>query len=89
VNALTRIPGIGTKGAKKMILDVSGKLSRNAKTSTNDVSAEVLGALVELGWNSNIAKDAVNNVAKEFNYKPEKKDMPEMLRAALKLLGTK
>lgn len=68
--ALTKVPGIGKKGAERMILELRDKIgipSGTASSSTrqpaaNEATAQVHDALVGLGWSSRQADDAVEAV---------------------------
>ena len=68
--ALTKVPGIGKKGAERIILELrdtigvpSGASSPGARTPVADeASAQVHDALVGLGWSSRQADDAVEAV---------------------------
>lgn len=87
--ALTRIPGVGKKGAARMALELKDKLG--APTSAGPLErsavaggpAEVVDALVGLGWNVKIAQRAVDSVVEA---EPDL-DVPGTLRAALRTLG--
>lgn len=85
--ALRRVPGIGDKTAKRLILELQGKLDNIALPAGSAVSgnSDVVTALIGLGWSEKQARDAVSAVAKTH---PEA-DSGELLRTSLQFLGTK
>jgi Holliday junction DNA helicase RuvA len=95
--ALTKVPGIGKKGAERIVLELrdkigapSGVLSSAAPQPAGDeATAQVRDALVGLGWSSRQAEDAVDAVRRAV--KPEGggdgTDVSALLRAALRELG--
>jgi len=92
--ALSRSPGLGKKGAQKIILELSGKLDISSIGSTQprkDIdsgSRQVVEGLVSLGWQQHDAEQAVNKVCKEndFPMPLSKQDVPKVLKQALTLL---
>lgn len=94
--ALTKVPGIGKKGAARMLLELSGKLVAGpgsaaptagagaggaAPASAN--SAQVLDALTNLGWKAAPAQEAIDAALADD---PDA-TVPALLRAALRSLG--
>ena len=75
------IPGIGTKKAMTIILELTGKIKMlsTAKSKASGDSAE--DALTQLGFSRSQAKEALKNVPTSV------KDMEERVRLALKSLG--
>jgi len=94
VAALTTVPGIGKKGAERLVLELRDKLGmpRGAGSGGSALPAvagavwrtQVAQALVGLGWSTKQADDAVASVAKDAGADPSVSDM---LRAALRELG--
>lgn len=95
--ALTKVPGIGKKGAERIVLELrdkigmpSGAASSAAPQSAGpDWAGQVRDALVGLGWSSRQADDAVEVVRPtvtrtEFG---DGSDVSALLRAALRELG--
>ncbi len=89
---LTKVPGIGQKGAQRIILELKDRLGSPVGHVRNGtgVSAQapwkdqVLQALVGLGWSAKDADSAIETVA------PEAGDVPEvavLLRSALRTLS--
>lgn len=99
--ALTKVPGIGKKGAERIVLELRDKISLptfggGSATATAalrrapaDWTAQVRDALVGLGWSSRQAEDAVLAVTPEATGldSGEAPDVSAMLRAALRELG--
>lgn len=99
--ALKRVPGIGHKGAQRIVLELADRLGLPATLAADGVTpervvrtdraAEVVDALVGLGWNAKAADDAVSGVLAD---RPELAgtgsdlDVAGVLRAALRSLGT-
>ncbi|MCM3660095.1 Holliday junction branch migration protein RuvA [Georgenia satyanarayanai] len=89
VVALTRVPGIGKKGAQRILLEIGDKLGpargevRSAPVAT-DSQPEVVEALVQLGWSAKAAEDAVSTVLAE---PAADRDVAAVLRSALQHLG--
>jgi holliday junction DNA helicase RuvA len=93
VNALTRVPGIGRKGAQRIVLELTDRLA--APSGAGPTSAaqlptpganhdQVVEALVGLGWPQRAAADAVETVAADHEAGT---DVAVLLRAALRTLG--
>lgn len=72
VEALKKVPGVGPKTAGKIILSLKGKLSfvSNEKISSavrkNNVYADVIDALVSMGYDRAKAEDAVSKISSEL-----------------------
>ena len=91
---LTKVPGIGKKGAERMVLELRDKLgmpsgAAAAVTAVPAVGAtawrdQVAEALVGLGYSAKQADDAVSRAAEAA---PAGADVSAMLRAALRELG--
>lgn len=89
--ALTKVPGIGKKGAERIVLELrdtigiaSGVASSAAPPQAGDgASAQVRDALVGLGWSPRQADEAVEAVRPGAG----DSDVSALLRAALLELG--
>jgi Holliday junction DNA helicase RuvA len=57
--ALARAPGVGTKLANRIVLEVRGKLAPEAPTALPGEASEVVAALIGLGYTQAEAMDAV------------------------------
>lgn len=96
--ALTRVPGIGKKGAQRIVLELRGKLDAPVMTHGDlpsaappNVSApngawrgQVVSGLVNLGWSAKDAEAAAAAVAAEAE---DTSDVTVLLRSALRKLS--
>lgn len=95
--ALQRVPGIGRKGAQRIVLELADRLGAPlapiatgggaGSGQASDRRGEVVEALVGLGWNQRAAEDAVANVVPSDAGPIEVADVAAVLRAALRALG--
>ena len=88
--ALTQIPGVGKKSAQRILVEIGDKLGEPAAGETGSTAGigsaereEVCHALEQLGWRTPLAQKAVKEAAEANPQAP----VPELLRAALQLLG--
>lgn len=99
--ALKRVPGIGHKGAQRIVLELGDRLgiatgvgpdgSSPYVAAAADRRAEVVDALVGLGWNAKAAEDAVAGVvaaSPDLASPVSDLEMAAVLRAALRSLGS-
>jgi len=91
VKTLTRVPGIGQKGAQRIILELKDRLGAPtvgtvaAPGATDEAwRTQVHQGLVGLGWSAKDADKAVDAVAPEAGDQP---DVAALLRAALRTLS--
>jgi Holliday junction DNA helicase RuvA len=90
--ALTKVPGIGKKGAERIVLELRDKIGVPSSAISTDLrtpaagkaNAQVHDALVGLGWSSRQAEEAVEAVRPDDGDEP---DVSALLRAALQELG--
>lgn len=95
LKALERVPGIGRKGASRIVLELGGRLgapigavapgSAERAAPTAAVASDVVVALQGLGWNAKTAEDAVAGVI-DAGASPD--DAGAILRAALRTLAS-
>jgi Holliday junction DNA helicase RuvA len=92
VATLTRVPGIGKKGAEKMVLELRDRVGSVA-ADTPAVAAPLAAAwsvqvregLIGLGWTPAQAEQAVATVAETVGDEPP--PVPVLLKQAIRLLG--
>jgi Holliday junction DNA helicase RuvA len=97
VKTLTRVPGIGQKGAQRIILElkdrIGGPTTSRPAAATNGAAPwrdQVHQGLVGLGWPVRDAEKAVEAVASEAGVSTDSStevDVAKMLRAALRTLS--
>lgn len=78
---LTSVPGVGTKTAQKIVLELKGQLVDAAEGPAED--RDVIEALMSLGYSSSQAREALKNVDASVT------DTSERIRKALKSLSKK
>ncbi|GAB3584343.1 Holliday junction branch migration protein RuvA [Calidifontibacter terrae] len=93
LTALTKVPGIGKKGAERIVLELKDKVGAYAGGATPEAPAvaagdvvhqQVADALVGLGWSARQATEAVTRVAEMADAPAE---VAGLLRATLRDLG--
>ena len=92
VKTLTRVPGIGQKGAQRIILELRDRIGApvgaGGRTTPTPAGApwrdQVQQGLVGLGWSAKEADKAIEAVADRAGPSP---DVPALLRAALRTLS--
>jgi Holliday junction DNA helicase RuvA len=91
VHALTRVPGIGMKSAKRIVLDLKDKLATFVTLSAtpsfvsgNQVFEDTLGGLFALGYSEREAAPVVRTILEQ---EPDL-DVGGAIRNALKLLSS-
>ena len=94
VKALQRVPGIGLKGAQRIILELKDRIGVPAVTASapapvapGDRRDMVVEALVGLGWTARAAGDAVATVLEGSEGPVAEDEIAGVLRAALRTLG--
>ncbi|HTU76112.1 MAG TPA: Holliday junction branch migration protein RuvA [Trebonia sp.] len=98
LNALTMVPGIGKKGAQRIVLELAGKLGDSgdgpavtgpatARPAASSWRDQVQSGLVNLGWSARDAEAAVAAVEAEHAEAGNVPDVPTALRAALRKLS--
>jgi holliday junction DNA helicase RuvA len=100
ITALTQVPGIGKKGAQRLVLELKDKLGAPSIGMAADREAAGAGsahtsawqsqlhtALVGLGWGARDADAALTAVAEEFGEDADSAEIAVLLRAALQSMG--
>ncbi|RJL33990.1 Holliday junction branch migration protein RuvA [Bailinhaonella thermotolerans] len=99
VNALTQVPGIGKKGAQKIVLELKDRLGApdaavagmlDAGSAAPAWREQVHAGLVGLGWSAKDAEEAIAAVAADL--KESGGDIPDvsgLLKAALRKLSVR
>ena len=87
---LTKIPGVGRKTAERMVVELKDKLDavtvevdRPSPSSPAGVEADVVSALVNLGYEARVAEAAVTEVRRESGAA----NFEKLLRASLQSLS--
>lgn len=96
VRTLTRVPGVGPKGAQRIILELKDRLGAPVGTGGATAAAEPAEAawrpqvhqgLVGLGWSAKEADKAIDAVAAQSAGDHDDPDVGALLRAALRTLS--
>ena len=83
--ALTRIPGVGAKGASRLILELRDRFPQSgSEQSAQSWRDPVHAAVTGLGWSSQDATRAIAVVAAQFD---AESDVAAVLKATLTVLG--
>jgi holliday junction DNA helicase RuvA len=97
IATLTRVPGIGKKGAERLVLELRDRIGPPGSGPTGDLPMslpvggvswqdQVRQALVGLGWTAGQADQAVGVVATELDGAPVP-GVPALLKRAIQVLG--
>jgi Holliday junction DNA helicase RuvA len=83
-SSFLRVPGVGAKTAKLIVVTLSGKLKALESERSAD-SNELLIAMQSLGWPERVAEPAVREVLKNR----ADKSLADLVRETLRILGSK
>ncbi|HEX2316951.1 MAG TPA: Holliday junction branch migration protein RuvA [Thermomonospora sp.] len=95
VAALTKVPGIGKKGAQRIVLELKDRLglptgddgALPVPAAAAPWRAQVQTGLINLGWSARDADAAVDAVAADLDGQAAVPPVAELLKAALKKLS--
>lgn len=91
IGAIEKVPGIGRKGAQRLILELKGKITDFGTTSRSSHHQPVwreqlTSALVSLGFSAKDSDAAINSVVAEYaenGVEPTELELSELLKQAL------
>lgn len=88
VDALTHIKGLGKKTAQKILLAMQGRLVDTGPapgSGAREPHGEILEALVEMGYDRRLARDALGRIAEELSTSrmPENEREQELFRRSI------
>ncbi len=90
--AFSKVPGIGPKGARRIVLELTDKLipsggSTDSPTAQSGWRSQVLLAMTGLGWSEKDADVAIEQAVKNEPDTAAAGNVAEILRLTLRLLG--
>lgn len=88
IDALTAIKGLGKKTAQKILLNLQDRIvqpSSGGSPAGREPHSEIVEALVEMGYDRSLARDAVGRIAEELSRTrmPEQEREQELFRRAI------
>jgi holliday junction DNA helicase RuvA len=83
ISVLTRVSGIGLKTAERIVLELREKIGTGGGATTNTHDAEVIDALVGLGYKVKEVRDALRHI------KIDSTETGERIKAVLQALSKK
>ncbi len=89
---LERIPGLGKKGAARLVLELREKVAdlhghSPKRAGTSPWRTQIEGALTNLGFTQRESNDALDQIATEISNGLDSSDIPALLRRALQIRG--
>lgn len=88
--AFSKVPGIGPKGARRIVLELAGKLvplDRTPETSKQTWQGQVLTAMMGLGWSEKDAGAAIDAAVADAPEIAATGDVGQILKMTLRRLG--
>jgi Holliday junction DNA helicase RuvA len=92
IDTLSSLPGLGRKTAQKVILTLQGKLKNlGVKEEETGLNEDIINALVGMGFDKRIAREAVGSALKELELReiPAEELDKELFTKALAIAGRK
>ena len=90
IGAIEKVPGIGKKGAQRLILELKGKLSSDSHSSQvtthSAVRDQLVAALIGLGFSAKESDAAINSTfasLSESGEDPSRFDLADLLKLSL------
>lgn len=91
IKAIEKVPGIGRKGAQRLILELKGKLTDFGSAGVSHVHQPVwreqlMSALISLGYSSKESDGAINEVLAQYSEQgvdPSTLELSELLKKVL------
>jgi Holliday junction DNA helicase RuvA len=91
IKAIEKVPGIGRKGAQRMILELKGKLTDFGSASTPQTHQpiwreQLMSALISLGYSSKESDGAINDALAQYSEQgvdPATLELSELLKRVL------
>ena len=91
IKAIEKVPGIGRKGAQRLILELKGKLTDFGSVATVHSHQpiwreQLMSALISLGYSSKESDNAINEVIAQYNeqgIEPSTLELSEILKKVL------
>lgn len=86
VALIEKIPGIGRKGAQRLILELKGKLTDSGtgkKIQVEPWRSQVMSALTSLGFSTKEADSSINDYVKNHSVDVSKIDVSQILKDVL------
>ena len=91
IKAIEKVPGIGRKGAQRLILELKGKLTDFGSAGVSHVHQPVwreqlMSALISLGYSSKESDNAINEVLSQYSEQgidPSTLELSELLKKVL------
>jgi Holliday junction DNA helicase RuvA len=77
LGVLESLPGLGKKTAQKIVFHLKGKLPRAGGETGADLAEDLVNALVGMGFDKKVSREAVSRAVKEDEGRTAAADLPE------------